>query len=56
MKKSCRILMKIALGLFGLFAGTVAIWWFNLDNKLIYNFVYPLLQKHYNEQERDRRF
>ena len=41
-------------GLIG-FVVTFAIYMLNLENKLIYRFVYPLLQKHYDSQKRDRR-
>ena len=37
------------------FVVTFAIYMLNLENKLIYRFVYPLLQKHYDNQKRDRR-
>lgn len=32
---------------------TMLIYWFNLDNKLIYNVVRPMLEKNYNKQKRD---
>ena len=38
-----------------LFAGTFLVYYFNLENKLIYRVVYPFLQKHYDSQKRDRR-
>lgn len=56
MKKCSKVMLKFFLCLFTLIAGTAAVWWFNLDNKLLYYVVYPMLQKHYNKQERDRRF
>lgn len=34
---------------------TMLIYWFNLDNKLIYNVVRPMLEKNYNKQKRDVR-
>jgi len=38
-----------------LFAATFAIYWFNLENKLLYYVVRPFLNKHYDSQQRDRR-
>lgn len=35
---------------------TVAVYWFNLENKLIYYTIMPLLKKHYDNIRRDRRF
>lgn len=32
---------------------TMLIYWFNLDNKLIYNVVRPMLEKNYNKQKRN---
>lgn len=37
------------------FAGTFGIYMLNLENKLIYYVVRPILNKHYNAQVRDRR-
>lgn len=34
---------------------TMLIYWFNLDNKLIYYVVRPLLNKNYDGQKRDKR-
>lgn len=48
------ILIAVAV-IAGIFLLSVLIYWFNLDNKLIYKFVYPLLQKHYDRLKRDRR-
>ena len=48
--------MKKLLGI-GLitFGVTFAIYSFNLENKLIYYVVRPLLNKHYDSQVRDRK-
>ena len=45
------------LGMFALlaFVGTFGIYMFNLENKLIYYVIRPLLNKHYDNQVRDRR-
>jgi len=47
MKKSTKILFGILGGVFGLFAGTFLIYFFNLDMKLI-ALIEPFLQKHYD--------
>ena len=47
MKKSTKILLTIFGGIFGLFAGTFVIYFFNLDMKLI-ALIEPFLQKHYD--------
>ena len=59
MKKALKIMGKVLwklliVGAIG-FVVTIAIYMLNLENKLIYRFVYPLLQKHYDNQKRDRR-
>lgn len=51
----CKLLMKLALILLLAFLVTFGIYLFNVENKLIYRFVYPFLQKHYDSQTRDRR-
>ncbi|MGP1523625.1 MAG: hypothetical protein ACTTKC_10090 [Treponema sp.] len=38
-----------------LFFLTVVIYWFNLDNKLLYYVVRPFLNKHYDAIKRDKR-
>ena len=45
------------LGMFALlaFVGTFGIYMFNLENKLSYYVIRPLLNKHYDSQVRDRR-
>lgn len=50
-----KILGKLLLMVFGLFLGTFILYFFNLENKLIYYVIYPLLNKHYDKQVRDRR-
>ena len=59
MKKALKIMGKVLwklliVGAIG-FVVTFAIYMLTLENKLIYRFVYPLLQKHYDNQKRDRR-
>lgn len=54
-KKLCGILLKLALVLFGAFLATFTVYMFNLENKLIYYVIRPLLNKHYDSQKRDRR-
>ena len=50
-----RVLWKLLIvGAIG-FVVTFAIYMLNLENKLIYNVVYPFLQNHYDAQQRDRR-
>lgn len=45
----------IVLGvIFALFLITFAIYWFNLDMKLVRK-VYDLLQKHYDKMKRDKK-
>lgn len=46
-------ILKLIVILLGIFAGSLAVYWFNLDNKLIYYVVRPLLNKIYNSQNRD---
>lgn len=59
MKKALKIMGKVLwklliVGAIG-FVVTFAIYMLNLENKLIYNVVYPFLQDHYDAQQRDRR-
>ncbi len=55
-----KALKKIFAVIFGLgftaFAATQVIYWFNLDNKLMFFIIYPLLHKRYDKIERDRKF
>ena len=55
MKLAAKIMGKVGLVGFIGFVATFTIYMFNLENKLIYKVIYPLLQKHYNSQQRDRR-
>ncbi len=50
-----KLLKRIALVLLGAFAATVVIYWFNLENKLIYYVIQPLLGKIYDSRPRDVR-
>ena len=59
MKKFWKFIFKlikklIVIGLVG-FVATFALYMFNGENKLIYYVVRPLLNKHYDSQDRDRR-
>ncbi len=54
-KKLGKVLGKAALFGFVAFASTFTIYMFNLENKLIYYVVRPFLNKHYDNQKRDRR-
>lgn len=48
------VILIIAAVIVALFLITFAIYWFNLDMKLIRK-VYDLLQKHYDNMKRDKR-
>ena len=50
-----KILKKIIVVLLVGFVATFAIYMFNLENKLIYYVVRPLLNKHYDSQVRNRK-
>ena len=52
MKKAIKTALVLSVGGF---AATLLIYWFNLENKLIYYVVRPLLDKLYNKQKRDVR-
>ncbi|HIS44126.1 MAG TPA: hypothetical protein IAB47_02030 [Candidatus Scatomorpha merdigallinarum] len=54
-KKVLGIVLKLMLVLLGTFIATFTIYFFNLENKLIYYVVRPFLNKHYDSQRRDRR-
>lgn len=47
-------LLKAFAAVFALFLGIVAIYWFNLDTKLV-KAIEPYMTKHYDNLERDRR-
>ena len=55
MTLAAKILSKVGLVGFIGFAATFTIYFFNLENKLIYYVVRPLLNKHYDSQVRDKR-
>lgn len=55
MKKIAKLGGKAALFAFLAFVGTFGLYMFNGENKLIYYVVRPLLNKHYDNQVRDRR-
>ena len=55
MKLAAKILGKVGLVGFIGFAAPFTIYMFNLENKLIYYVVRPLLNKHYDSQVRDKR-
>lgn len=44
---------KILGGLSALWVLTMLVYWFNMDNKMIYYVVRPLLNKWYDSQKRD---
>ena len=48
------IFLIILAVLFALFVLTFAIYWFNLDMKLVRK-VYDILQKHYDKMKRDKK-
>ena len=48
------VLLIILAVLFALFVLTFAIYWFNLDMKLVRK-VYDILQKHYDKMKRDKK-
>lgn len=44
---------KLLIGILGIVPASMLIYWFNLDNKLLYYGVRPLLNRVYNAQKRD---
>ncbi len=50
MKKKTR---KLLLCILGIIPVSMLIYWFNLDNKLLYYVVRPLLNRVYNNQKRN---
>ncbi len=52
--KKTGILKKTRRILVAAFAGSFAIYWFNLDNKFLYYVVYPTLQKRYDKVDLTR--
>lgn len=55
MKTVAKIGVKVSKLALIAFVGTFGMYMFNLENKLIYYVVRPLLNKHYDSQVRDRR-
>lgn len=55
MKLAAKIMGKVGLVGFISFVATFSIYMFNLENKLIYYVLRPLLNKHYDSQVRDKR-
>lgn len=55
MKLAAKIMGKVGLLGFIGFVATFSIYMFNLENKLIYYVLRPLLNKHYDSQVRDKR-
>lgn len=55
MKTVAKIGAKVSMFALLAFVGTFGMYMFNLENKLIYYVVRPLLNKHYDSQVRDRR-
>ena len=54
-KRALKIVGKLTLFGFITFLVTFGIYMFNLENKLIYYVIRPVLNKHYDSQKRDRR-
>ena len=55
MKLAAKIMGKVGLVGFIGFVATFSIYMFNLENKLFYYVLRPLLNKHYDSQVRDKR-
>ena len=52
MKKVCKFFLKL-VGILALVFGVLfAIFFFDLDGKLLFNFVEPFIKKHYDNMER----
>ena len=52
MKKGKKLLLRAAGGLAALYAGLFAVFYFDLDGKLLFYVVEPLLKKHYDNMPR----
>lgn len=52
MKKGKKLLIAAAGGLAALYAGLFAVFYFDLDGKLLYHVVEPFLCRHYDRIER----
>ena len=52
MNKICKKLLKIIAIVFAANAALFAVFWFDLDGKLLFNVVEPFLKNHYDNMER----
>ena len=52
MNKICKKLLKLFLIVFAANAALFAVFWFDLDGKLLFNVVEPFLKKHYDDMDR----
>ena len=52
MKTFCKVFWKIILIAAAVYAGLFAIFYFDLDGKLLFRTVEPFLAKHYDKMER----
>ena len=52
MCKACKIIKTIILLAIGLYAALFAVFFFDLDGKLMYHVAEPLLVKHYDKMKR----
>lgn len=50
-----KTLKKIVLGFFGLLTTLAIIFYYNLDMKLMYYVIVPLLTKHYDSRKQNRK-
>ena len=52
MNKICKALLKVFVIAFLANAALFAVFWFDLDGKLLFNVVEPFLKKHYDDMDR----
>ena len=52
MNKICKKLLKLIAIVFAANAALFAVFWFDLDGKLLFNVVEPFLKNHYDNMER----
>ena len=52
MNKICKKLLKLFAVVFVANAALFAVFWFDLDGKLLFNVVEPVLKNHYDNMER----
>ena len=52
MNKICKFFLKLFGILFAVNAALFAVFYFDLDGKLLFNVVEPFLKKHYDDMER----